>query len=312
MCQELERLGVRVRHLDLPILRRAYRTPIALAPARRQGAAHSLASCGGSRPTRSTARPARPISTSSAPARPRMPRVIAHVQEFWSVSDRLVLAPLARRAHLLIAISRPCRALPPRCPGARTGGPQRDAGPARLAPLSGRVRPARLRDRQPLERVEGPPDPAGGVGPAGCPGRLTVLGGPPPVGSRSMCAALRRGLTDPESVQIVGEVHRRRALPERRRRRADALRRPGAVRPGGRRGVRPRAAGDRFGGRRPGRDRHPRPSTAGFSAPRDAAALAALLRGLDRERSSWPASMPGRATSRASPSSATRGNGARP
>ncbi|MBV9830650.1 MAG: hypothetical protein JOZ82_03580, partial [Marmoricola sp.] len=113
LCRELEARGAVVRHLDLPVLRRAYRRPAALARlvARMARLGRALRS----------ARPALVYCTTSATylaapvaAALRVPRRVGHVQEIWSGGDAAVLGRLARPFDTVLAISRPvATSLPP-------------------------------------------------------------------------------------------------------------------------------------------------------------------------------------------------------
>ena len=134
--------------------------------------------------------------------------IIGHVQEFWSSSDRLVLAPLARRAHLLIAISESvAAALPPAVRARARVVPNATPDPGPVTPLSGRSGPLRFVIASRWNGWKGHGTLLAAWDRAGCPGHLTVLGGPPRVGQAVDVVALRRDLADPESVRIVGEVN---------------------------------------------------------------------------------------------------------
>ena len=109
LCDVLARRGIEVRHEPLPILRRAYRRPSDLV----RLSAQSLAVARRLRQVR----PSTVYCTTSAtflmaPAArlAGVPEVVGHVQEIWSGSDVRVLAPLARAAHRLLAISGPVAA----------------------------------------------------------------------------------------------------------------------------------------------------------------------------------------------------------
>jgi glycosyltransferase involved in cell wall biosynthesis len=206
LCVEVERRGFTARHVDLPILRRGYRTAGALATL-------------GQRTVRlrqrlRTARPDAIYCTTSATllaavvARTcRVPHVIGHVQEVWTANDRRVLTPLAARCHRLIANSNAVvHAFPERLRARTALVPNATPEPRALSPLTGRTGPlryliaSRWTERkgyrtlfEAWDRIE-------------TPGELVVLGGPPPIGNVVDVRALVSGLRRPESVTIVGEV----------------------------------------------------------------------------------------------------------
>lgn len=207
LCTELTRRGIEVEHRSLPILRRAYRTPRALAKlAHRAVRLH--------RDLRDAAPQAVYCTTSAgllgAPvARAAGVRlVLGHVQEIWSPFDRRVLSGPARACHHLLAISdavtRPLPAAirrrttvianatpePAIAPSTEAGsgdGPLRFVVASRWNGWKGHGTLLAAWDR--LDR-----------------GELTVLGGPPASGDVADVPRLVAGLRRPESVTIMGEV----------------------------------------------------------------------------------------------------------
>ena len=206
LCVELESKGATVRHVDLPILRRAYRTPRELARLARRAVALGRAF--------RARRPALVYCTTSAAliAAPaaraaRVPRVVGHVQELWTGSDLVALRPLASACHQLVAISAPVRSQLPGRLAARTtvvlnGTPE----PPTLVPLTGRVGPLSYLVASRWNGWKGHRTLLDAWERAGAPGRLVVLGGPPGSGESVDVPALVRGLSRPASVEVVGEV----------------------------------------------------------------------------------------------------------
>src|SRR3954452_8522634 len=91
LCRVLEERGVAVRHLDLPVLRRAYRTPRGLAGLLGRGVRLLVEL------RRRRARTVYCTSSATLLAAPvarlaRVPLVVGHVQEIWSAADLAALA----------------------------------------------------------------------------------------------------------------------------------------------------------------------------------------------------------------------------
>lgn len=206
LCRVLEGRGVTVRHLDLPVLRRAYRTPAGLA--RLAGRARGLLAA-----LRRT-RPATVYCTSSATllAAPvarlaGVRHVVGHVQEIWSRADLAALGLPARACHALLAISRAATGSLPDALARRTtvvpnGSP--DPGPPVL--LDGRTGPLRFVVASRWNGWKGHATLLAAWDAARCPGTLVVLGGPPASGERTDVPALVDALAVPGSVEVVGEV----------------------------------------------------------------------------------------------------------
>lgn len=206
LCVEVERRGFKTRHVDLPILRRDYRTPGALAALGRRTAR-----------LRRRLRAARPdviYCTTSATllaavaARTcRVPHVIGHVQEVWTPTDRRLLAPLAARCHRLLANSNAVlQALPPRLRLRTALVPNATPEPRARSPLTGRTGPLRYLIASRWTERKGYRTLLEAWNQRQTPGELLVLGGPPSIGNAVDVAALVSRLRHPESVTIVGEV----------------------------------------------------------------------------------------------------------
>ncbi len=209
LCVALERRGGRVRHVDLPVLRRAYRRPRALlALARRT--AHLTLELRRARPamvycTTSAAFLAAPAARSAG-----VPRVVGHVQEIWSPGDTRILGRLARACDTMVAISGPVRDTLPEPLRARTtvvanATPE----PDRVVDLDGRDGPLTFLVASRWNAWKGHRTLLAAwdrLGAGRASAELVVLGGPPPSGDAVDVHALRSELGDPASVRVVGEV----------------------------------------------------------------------------------------------------------
>lgn len=209
LCVELDARGVTVRHTALPVLRRSLLTPSGLVEVARRCRAlrrhlvqhpADLVYC-----TTSACAPVVPAARSAG-----VRSVVLHAQEIWSTSERRVLRWLARGSTLRIAIS---------------GAVERSMG-------LDDPRPVVVPNAVPMPAVVGPPLTAHGRpdglrfvvasrwtprkgyatlldawSRAGCPGHLTILGGPPPVGaSVDVPQLVDAFVAQPHTVSVVGEV----------------------------------------------------------------------------------------------------------
>ncbi len=206
LCQELITRGVPVRHLDLPIMRRAYQNPRGIA-ALLGKSGRLLQELRRSRPdvvycTTSAVLLAAPLARLA-----RTPQVIGHFQEIWSGSDRYVLGLTARACHTLLSISQAVSNSLPKGLRARTivvpnGTPE----PDRVARLDSRIGELNFLVASRWNGWKGHRTLLTGWNLAGSPGRLVILGGPPPSGESVDVRELVAQLTRPESVSVVGEV----------------------------------------------------------------------------------------------------------
>lgn len=206
LCEELMARGVRVRHLDLPIVRRAYQNPrgiarLLLRSSRLVGALRA-------------ARPDAVYCTTSptflcAPlARlTGVPEIIGHFQEIWSPGDRRLLGTPARACHRLLAISEAVRdSLPPALQRRTVVVANGTPAPTRVISLEGRTGELRYLVASRWNGWKGHRTLLRAWDQANAPGQLVVLGGPPPSGESVDVNALVATLQRPESVSIVGEV----------------------------------------------------------------------------------------------------------
>ncbi|MCW2810116.1 MAG: hypothetical protein JWP61_574 [Friedmanniella sp.] len=206
LCTVLRQRGITVRHLDLPIMRRAYRTP--------RGLLGLLGRSAGLLVELARVRPCTVYCTTSAAllAAPlarlaRVPRVVGHFQEIWTAADAAVLGRPARACHTMVAISGAVTAaLPPALRGRTVVVPNGTPEPPRVVPLEGRTGPLTFVVASRWNGWKGHATLLAAWDAAGCPGRLLVLGGPPPSGDVTDVETLVAGLTDPGSVEVVGEV----------------------------------------------------------------------------------------------------------
>jgi len=209
LCEELTANSISWQHKALPIMRRAYVRPLGLIKLARVAASHWR-----------ELRRVRPdlvyLSSSaclvSAPVArgARVPRRMLHVQERWLGKTAKILAALARSTTARLSISNYV--------DAATGLDDPPAvvvvncvDDARL-----RAEPRRVEADAPLRFLiasrwndwKGHTTLVNAWELAGCPGELTVLGGPPPMGvGVDVEALVDETVTRPESVNIVGEVH---------------------------------------------------------------------------------------------------------
>jgi glycosyltransferase involved in cell wall biosynthesis len=206
LCHELERAGVAFDHVALPIIRRANLRPsglVAMAKRsvsmrrrmRRERFDHVYCMT-------SACLLAAPVARSL-----RVRSVGLHVQEMWSGKEAALLRALARFTTLRITIS------PAVDRAARLRGPASvvvdncvpHPADADAAVTSDGPRPRYVVASR-WNAWKGHRTLIDAWGRAGCPGRLTVLGGPPPSGARVDVPALVAALPDPASVDVVGEV----------------------------------------------------------------------------------------------------------
>jgi glycosyltransferase involved in cell wall biosynthesis len=206
LCVELERRGGTVRHLDLPILRRADRTPRGLLRlAGRVRRLHrelrrlrpELVYC-----TTSAAFLAAPVARAA-----RVSRVVGHVQELWSGADQRILALLARSVHQLLAISHPVRErLPERLRDRTTVVLNATPEPESYVDVKERSGPLTFLVASRWNGWKGHHTLLAAWDQATDPGRLVVLGGPPASGESTDVPTLVSRLQRPETVDVVGEV----------------------------------------------------------------------------------------------------------
>jgi len=206
LCTELEARGIVVRHLNLPVLRRAYRSPVALARLAGRAAGLMLRLL--------VARPQVVYCTTSASllgapiARlTRVPRVIGHVQEVWTAADRRRLAMLASFCHQLIVASDATRAaLPGRLVRRSTVVPNGVSAPAEHRPASAHTGPLRFVVASRWAPRKGHATLLAAWDQLDRPRCLTILGGPPLSGSVVDVASLVSNLREPDLVVLVGET----------------------------------------------------------------------------------------------------------
>jgi glycosyltransferase involved in cell wall biosynthesis len=206
LCAELEALGAIVRHVDLPILRRSYRSPgTLLRLVVRAGSTFRL--LWKSRPrlvylTTSATYLCAPLARLA-----RVRRVIGHKQELWSRGDARILGPFARACHRLIAISSPVR---DNLPGSLRGRAEvvlnATREPGHYQSLAGRDGPLTFVVASRWNAWKGHRTLLAAWDRADSPGTLVVLGGPPPSGEAVDVMSIVAGLKRPETVTIVGEV----------------------------------------------------------------------------------------------------------
>jgi glycosyltransferase involved in cell wall biosynthesis len=206
LCEELQRRGVRVRHLDLPVLRRAYQNPRGLIGLLAK-AARLFRSVRAVRPstvycTTSAVFLAAPVARAA-----RVPRVVGHVQEIWGRTDRLALTGPAVSCHQLVAISTAVVApLPNRVQRRATVVANATPPPEHVEPLAGRSGPLEFLVASRWNGWKGHRTLLRAWDRLDDPGRLVILGAKPPSGESVDVEAIVAALRRPDSVTIVGEV----------------------------------------------------------------------------------------------------------
>jgi glycosyltransferase involved in cell wall biosynthesis len=206
LCLELERRGFAVRHIDLPIMRRAYRTPSQAAKLARRLLVLTVA-LRRARPevvycTTSAAFLGAPVARAVGVA-----NVVGHVQEIWTRSDRAVLGLAARACHRLLAISTAAAdGLPDRLRLRAAVVPNATPEPVVHTSLTGRSGPLQFVVASRWNGWKGHRTLLAAWARACHPGHLVVLGGPPASGETVDVRALVAELDCPESVTVVGEV----------------------------------------------------------------------------------------------------------
>ena len=206
LCHELIRRDVQVRHLRLPIMRRANRNPRGL-----------IALLGRSLALVRELRAARPQSVycTTSPAflgaplarLAGVPRVIGHSQEIWSRTDRYVLTWPALACHRMLAISSAVvESMSPRLRKRAVVVPNGTPEPERVVTLEGRSGELQFLVASRWNGWKGYPTLLAAWDRAGAPGRLVVLGGAPPSGASVDVPALVSALAQPGSVSVIGEV----------------------------------------------------------------------------------------------------------
>jgi glycosyltransferase involved in cell wall biosynthesis len=206
LCTLLRARGVRVRHLGLPIMRRAYQTPRGLL-----GLFGRF--CRLVRELRA-ARPRLVYCTTSAallgaPAArlARVSRVVGHFQEVWSGAEAHILAGAARACHLLVANSEAVtNALPPDLRKRTVVVPNGTPEPDQVIPLAGRSGDLLFLMASRWTPTKGYRTLLDAWDRAGAPGQLTILGGMPLSGDSVDVPELVSNLRHPERVHVEGEV----------------------------------------------------------------------------------------------------------
>lgn len=206
LCEVLDRRGVPYRHALLPVLRRDLLTATGLARLLARTFRLGLLLIR-SRPhivycaTSATLLGA-PVARLVGSA-----AVLLHVQEVWAGAEGRVLGSLARACHGVVSISAAVdAALPPglrrrsviveNAVPDRAGWRHATGGPGAVRYLIASRWSERKGYRTLFRAWEM----------AGCPGQLVVLAGPPPGSSAVDVPELVATLSDPDSVEVVGEV----------------------------------------------------------------------------------------------------------
>lgn len=206
LCAVLTERGTTVRHLDLPIMRRAYRGPRGLAGllTRQLSLVRELRR---RRPrtvycTTSASLLAAPVARAVG-----IGKVIGHIQEIWSESDRRVLSPFAAACHTLLAISTSAAApLPARLRDRTVVVPNATPPPEETVLLAERTGVLRYVVASRWNGWKGHRTLLAAWERVPHAGHLVVLGGPPASGDAVDVAELVARLSRPDTVTLVGEV----------------------------------------------------------------------------------------------------------
>ncbi len=205
LCEVLETRGVRARHLPLPILRRAYRTPrgmfsLAFRSTKLyrelRAVVPDIVYC-----TTSAASLGIPVARMA-----RVRTVIGHVQEIWTQSDRRSIGPILRAGHRIIAISEAvAQSMPRDLQDRAVVVPNGTPDPGAVAAVDEKAGPLTfvVASRWNGWKGHGTLLRAWDEVPEA---KLIVLGGPPLSGERTDVGALVAALKNPSSVQLTGEV----------------------------------------------------------------------------------------------------------
>jgi glycosyltransferase involved in cell wall biosynthesis len=211
LCHELDRRGVAVRHLDLPILRRALLRPRGLLGLARRTLQLTRELRRG-RPTAVHCATSACLLAAPAARLAGVGVVSVHVQEIWSGAEARLLRLLARATTLRLTISRAVDS----AARLRRSDIVENCVPGLDEQLPGddpatREGPLRFVVASRWNAWKGHRTLLTAWSHAGCPGRLTVLGGPPPSGERVDVPALVDELLGHSpahlaTVDVVGEV----------------------------------------------------------------------------------------------------------
>ncbi len=208
LCQVLTERGITWSHRDVPILRRAYAGPAGLVHLARAGRAASTA-LRDARPDLLLCGTSASLILAPLARRAGVDARVVHIQERWGGAEAHVLRRLARSTTARIAISRSVAA------ATELPDPQPVVVENCVDDLSLRVtaRPAGTGAVRTFvvasrwNRWKGHRTLLTAWERAGCPGRLLVLGGPPPSGEQVDVPALVDELVSrPGTVEVVGEV----------------------------------------------------------------------------------------------------------
>jgi glycosyltransferase involved in cell wall biosynthesis len=206
LCRTLESQGVTVRHLPLPVLRRSNATARGIAELA-VGARKAVTWFRESRPDVVCATTSATFLMSPAARLAQVPQVVGQVQEIWSAADRRVLAPLARSNHSLIAVSdSAASSLPAFLRRRTTVVPNATAEPSHWSPVSHHEAPLSFVVASRWSGRKGHRTLLAAWSMLGDPGRLAVLGGPPPSGEVVDVPEIVARLNLAESVTVIGEV----------------------------------------------------------------------------------------------------------
>lgn len=206
LCEALAADHIAFEHVDLPIVRRKYVNPAGLVALSRR-----LWSV---RARLRSVDPAQVLLATSA-ALPVAPvlgrkgstRVVLHLQEIWRGREGKVLGALARRVDRVIAISQASKdSLPDRLKRLTAIVPNGTVEPDSVVPVTSHSGPLVFIVASRWNAWKGHEFLLRAWDEAGCPGKLIVLGGPPAMGESVDVRSLVAALSQPDTVDVRGEV----------------------------------------------------------------------------------------------------------
>jgi glycosyltransferase involved in cell wall biosynthesis len=206
LCGALAERGIRYEHVELPVLRRQYLGARGMAATARRLVAvrRRLAAVDPQTLVLATSA-VLPVGLALGARADRS--VVLHLQEVWEGSQARVLGAMARRVDRVVAISGAASdSLPPGLQRRTTVVPNATTDPGDWSPLDDRQGPLVFLVASRWMPWKGHEVLFRAWDEAGSPGRLVVLGGPPPLGAAADVRALAAGAVRPETIEIVGEV----------------------------------------------------------------------------------------------------------
>ncbi len=206
LCTALVERGVRARHLDLPIVRRAYRNPRGIVGliARSWALVRELRKAS---PTAVYCTTSAAILGAPLARLAKVPHIIGHIQEVWSTADATVLRLPALACNTILATSdATAAALPESLRQRAVVLPNGTTEATSLVPLEHRSGPLTFLVASRWNARKGHATLISAWEMANAPGRLIILGGPPLTGDFVDVHELVERSVRRDSVSVLGEV----------------------------------------------------------------------------------------------------------